>query len=201
MFHCAVCHQYRAVGTMAPMRSIVASVDESLKLPWNDVIIDCQGPLLPCKYRARRRPRWGFTTEGPGQPRERRRRERSGTGQKGDGGDPSGASAMEETRPLPKGSGQQRAARWEGARGARGDGQGRQGRRKQPHGGDDRVHVGALGQAVSERAHHSTRGPRGGGSAPERMQVREVHQRFIATKWISERSPPVQHLRWRGDSR
>ena len=45
IFHCAVCHQYRTVGTMAPMRSILASVDESLKLPWNDVIIDCQGPF------------------------------------------------------------------------------------------------------------------------------------------------------------
>ena len=45
IFHCAVCHQYRTVGTLAPMRSILASVDESLKLPWNDVIIDCQGPF------------------------------------------------------------------------------------------------------------------------------------------------------------
>ena len=42
---CAVCHQYRTVGVMAPMRSTLASLDEFDKLPWRDVIIDCQGPF------------------------------------------------------------------------------------------------------------------------------------------------------------
>ena len=42
---CAVCHQYRTVGVMAPMRSTLASLDEFSKLPWADVIIDCQGPF------------------------------------------------------------------------------------------------------------------------------------------------------------
>jgi len=42
---CAVCHQYRTVGVMAPMRSTLASIDEFAKLPWKDVIIDCQGPF------------------------------------------------------------------------------------------------------------------------------------------------------------
>ena len=42
---CAVCHQYRTVGVMAPMRSTLASIGENRKLPWNDVIIDCQGPF------------------------------------------------------------------------------------------------------------------------------------------------------------
>ena len=42
---CAVCHQYRTVGVMAPMRSTLASVDEFARLPWKDVIIDCQGPF------------------------------------------------------------------------------------------------------------------------------------------------------------
>ena len=43
-----------------------------------------------------------FNPEGPGQPLERRRREQSGAGQKGDGGAPSGVSAMEGTRPPPR---------------------------------------------------------------------------------------------------
>ena len=30
---------------MAPMRSTLASMDELLRLPWRDVIIDCQGPF------------------------------------------------------------------------------------------------------------------------------------------------------------
>jgi hypothetical protein len=42
---CAVCHQYRTVGQLAPMRSMLASVPEINKLPWSDVIIDCQGPF------------------------------------------------------------------------------------------------------------------------------------------------------------
>ena len=42
---CAVCHQYRTVGQMAPMRSTLASIPEISKLPWSDVIIDCQGPF------------------------------------------------------------------------------------------------------------------------------------------------------------
>ena len=42
---CAVCQQYRTVGVMAPMRSTLASLDEFGKLPWRDVIIDCQGPF------------------------------------------------------------------------------------------------------------------------------------------------------------
>ena len=42
---CAVCHQYRTVGVMAPMRSTVASIPEFEKLPWADVIIDGQGPF------------------------------------------------------------------------------------------------------------------------------------------------------------
>ena len=42
---CAVCHQYRTVGQMAPMRSTMKSIDAFHKLPWNDVIIDCQGPF------------------------------------------------------------------------------------------------------------------------------------------------------------
>ena len=42
---CAVCHQYRTVGQMAPMRSTLASIPEMAKLPWADVIIDCQGPF------------------------------------------------------------------------------------------------------------------------------------------------------------
>ena len=42
---CVVCHQYRTVGVMAPMRSTLASIKEFAKLPWKDVIIDCQGPF------------------------------------------------------------------------------------------------------------------------------------------------------------
>jgi len=42
---CAACHQYRTVGVMAPMRSTMKSIDTFHKLPWNDVIIDCQGPF------------------------------------------------------------------------------------------------------------------------------------------------------------
>ena len=42
---CAVCHQFRTVEVMAPMRSTLASIDESTKLPWADVIVDCQGPF------------------------------------------------------------------------------------------------------------------------------------------------------------
>ena len=42
---CAVCQQYRSVGQMAPMRSTLASIPEILKLPWADVIVDCQGPF------------------------------------------------------------------------------------------------------------------------------------------------------------
>ena len=42
---CEVCHQYRTVGLMAPMRSTLASIPEMTKLPWADVIIDCQGPF------------------------------------------------------------------------------------------------------------------------------------------------------------
>ena len=38
-------HQYRTVGVMAPMRSTLSSIDEFAKLPWKDVIIDCQGPF------------------------------------------------------------------------------------------------------------------------------------------------------------
>jgi hypothetical protein len=45
MNDCAVCHQYRTVGVMAPMRSTLASIDEFTKIPWRDVIIDCQGPF------------------------------------------------------------------------------------------------------------------------------------------------------------
>ena len=45
MHSCAVCHQYRTVGVIAPMRSTLASIDETVKLPWADVIIDCQGPF------------------------------------------------------------------------------------------------------------------------------------------------------------
>ena len=42
---CAVCHQYRTVGVVAPMRSTLQSIDEFARLPWKDVIIDCQGPF------------------------------------------------------------------------------------------------------------------------------------------------------------
>ncbi len=42
---CAVCHQYRTVGQMAPMRSVLASIPELTQLPWSDVIMDCQGPF------------------------------------------------------------------------------------------------------------------------------------------------------------
>ena len=42
---CAVCHQYRTVGQMAPMRSVLASIPELAKSPWSDVIMDCQGPF------------------------------------------------------------------------------------------------------------------------------------------------------------
>ena len=42
---CAVCHQYRTVGVLAPMRSTLSSLQEFTKLPWRDVIIDCQGPF------------------------------------------------------------------------------------------------------------------------------------------------------------
>ena len=42
---CAVCQQYRTAGVVAPMRSTVASIPEVKKLPWTDVIIDCQGPF------------------------------------------------------------------------------------------------------------------------------------------------------------
>ena len=45
MNNCAVCHQYRTVGVMAPMRSTLSSINEFAKLPWKDVIIDCQGPF------------------------------------------------------------------------------------------------------------------------------------------------------------
>ena len=43
--NCSVCHQFRTVGVMAPMRSTLASLDERTKLPWRDVIVDCQGPF------------------------------------------------------------------------------------------------------------------------------------------------------------
>ena len=42
---CAICQQYRTTGVVAPMRSTVASIPEVKKLPWTDVIIDCQGPF------------------------------------------------------------------------------------------------------------------------------------------------------------
>ena len=45
LFVCAVCSQYRSVGQMAPMRSVLASIPEMAKLPWADVIVDCQGPF------------------------------------------------------------------------------------------------------------------------------------------------------------
>ena len=44
LHNCAVCHQYRTVGHMAPMRSTLASLPHC-RLPWSDVIIDCQGPF------------------------------------------------------------------------------------------------------------------------------------------------------------
>jgi len=42
---CAVCHQYRTLGQLAPMRSTLSSIPEIKKLPWADCIIDCQGPF------------------------------------------------------------------------------------------------------------------------------------------------------------
>ena len=42
---CAVCHQHRTVATIAPMRSTLGSSSMYTKLPWSDVIIDCQGPF------------------------------------------------------------------------------------------------------------------------------------------------------------
>ena len=42
---CQVCHRYRTATVPAPMRGIM---DESTvgRLPWSDVIIDCQGPFV-----------------------------------------------------------------------------------------------------------------------------------------------------------
>ena len=45
MYACAVCHQHRTVATIAPMRSTIGSLSMYTKLPWSDVIIDCQGPF------------------------------------------------------------------------------------------------------------------------------------------------------------
>ena len=42
---CAVCHQHRSAGMMAPMRSTLGSLKDVMKLLWRDVIIDCQGPF------------------------------------------------------------------------------------------------------------------------------------------------------------
>ena len=42
---CAVCHQFRTVGQMAPMRSVLSTDQGALRLPWSDVIVDCQGPF------------------------------------------------------------------------------------------------------------------------------------------------------------
>eukprot|EP00973_Karenia_brevis_P090191 12401386-Karenia_brevis.AAC.1 len=42
---CAVCHQHRTAGVLAPMKSTLSSIDEFATLPWKDVIIDCQGPF------------------------------------------------------------------------------------------------------------------------------------------------------------
>ena len=41
---CAVCHQYRTVGQMAPMRSTLAALP-NFRLLWSDVILNCQGPF------------------------------------------------------------------------------------------------------------------------------------------------------------
>ena len=114
-----------------------------------------------------------FNPEGPGQPLERRRREQSGAGQKGDGGAPSGVSAMEGTRPLPKGAGLRRAARRAGERD-------RQQRAPQEpgmpgllaSGGQEREAAGASGQAAVRTPLLRAEGegerirPDGGGSSP-----------------------------------
>ena len=42
---CTVCAQFRTVGHLQPMRSTLGSLDQFKKLPWRDVIIDCQGPF------------------------------------------------------------------------------------------------------------------------------------------------------------
>ena len=42
---CRVCAQFRSTGVMAPMRSMLASIEGLSKIPWADVIIDCQGPF------------------------------------------------------------------------------------------------------------------------------------------------------------
>lgn len=44
---CGVCHQFRTVGAMPPMRSTLGSTPAFKKLPWSDVIIDCLGPFTP----------------------------------------------------------------------------------------------------------------------------------------------------------
>ena len=45
MHECAVCQQFRSAGVLAPMRSTLASIEGLDKIPWADVIIDCQGPF------------------------------------------------------------------------------------------------------------------------------------------------------------
>ena len=42
---CQVCQRFRSTGTLAPMRSTLAGIYGAMKLPWADVIVDCQGPL------------------------------------------------------------------------------------------------------------------------------------------------------------
>ena len=42
---CRVCHQYRTTARLAPMRSTLGSLNQQYKIPWRDVIIDCQGPF------------------------------------------------------------------------------------------------------------------------------------------------------------
>ena len=79
---------------------------------------------------ARRRRGWGsigcFNTEGPGQPLERRRREQSGAGQKGDGGAPSGVSPWRGPAPSRK------ARACGGQRGGLGSGTGSSGPHRSP---------------------------------------------------------------------
>jgi hypothetical protein len=45
IYDCAVCHQFRTSTTIPPMRTIFSGAKAMARLPWSDVIIDCQGPF------------------------------------------------------------------------------------------------------------------------------------------------------------
>jgi hypothetical protein len=42
---CAVCRQFRSLGQMALTRSVLSTGHDFLRLPYSDVVVDCQGPF------------------------------------------------------------------------------------------------------------------------------------------------------------